>query len=111
MTLFGDGEDSRDYLYVEDIYQVILRTIEEKLSDVVNVASGKSYSIREIIQLIESAAKVNCLIDLKETPPLQEQRIKNMQFNPQKLNKLLKFKVHDVTWGIAQYLENLSVVR
>lgn len=49
ITLFGDGSERRDYVWVEDIYPVLCRMIDKKIEGVFNIATGQSYSLLEII--------------------------------------------------------------
>jgi UDP-glucose 4-epimerase len=52
--IHGDGLQTRDYTYVEDTSEAILRIYEfpETRGEVINIASGKEISIRDIIDLI-----------------------------------------------------------
>jgi UDP-glucose 4-epimerase len=50
--LHGDGSDSRDYIHADDVAEVILRAVRSRPSGIVNVASGKSRSIIEVIRTI-----------------------------------------------------------
>jgi len=56
-----DGTLIRDYIHVKDVARAILKCIELNSSNILNVASGKGYSIKEIIEL----TKQYKLIDIK----------------------------------------------
>lgn len=56
ITIFGDGLAERDYLYIEDAVDAIVRTVEQgPLNDVVNIGNGKGYSILEVLSAVERA--------------------------------------------------------
>lgn len=60
-TVWGDGNQARDYVYVSDCVDSLIK-IEEKISEVspltVNVGSGRGVSIREIAEkIIEISGK------------------------------------------------------
>ena len=50
LTIYGDGSSTRDYLYVEDLCDGILKSIESNLVGfkVFHLATGKETSIQEI---------------------------------------------------------------
>ncbi|MFT5207210.1 MAG: GDP-L-fucose synthase [Candidatus Omnitrophota bacterium] len=52
-VVWGTGEDIRDLLYIDDFIEGMLAAVE-KLSNYepINIAMGKTYSIKEIVQLI-----------------------------------------------------------
>lgn len=53
VTLFGDGSEERDYVWVEDLAPLTAALIEKKVAGVFNVATGKSSAILEIVSEIE----------------------------------------------------------
>ncbi len=52
-TLFGDGSQSRDFVYIEDVIQALLLVAKEEkaLGQQFNVGTGKSTTLLELIQL------------------------------------------------------------
>lgn len=52
VQLFGDGSDKRDHLFIDDLCRVIIKSIESGLTGVLNVASGRALSFREVAQEI-----------------------------------------------------------
>lgn len=52
-VVFGDGSQSRDFTYVEDLVQAILLILEKgKGSDVYNIGTGTEHSFNDMIQII-----------------------------------------------------------
>lgn len=60
IEVFGDGTQTRDLLYVDDLVKVICLVMEKSSfqGDVINVGSGVGYPIIEIIQQIAQALNV-----------------------------------------------------
>lgn len=59
ISIFGDGLAERDYLYIEDAVDAIVRTVEqEPMNDVFNIGSGRGRSILEVVSAVESALGV-----------------------------------------------------
>ena len=50
LSIFGKGEQTRDYVFVEDTVDALVRVLEAELptGDVTNVATGKERSVHEI---------------------------------------------------------------
>ena len=51
-TIFGDGGDLRDYLYVDDAATAIMKAAECRKSDVLNIATGHSVSLAATLGII-----------------------------------------------------------
>ena len=84
LTIYGDGLQTRDFIYVKDIVKANLLAYELG-SDIYNVALGHSTSILElaerIIDITNSKSKIQFL---KERPG----DIKHSRANPSKFNEL-----------------------
>lgn len=52
--IYGDGEQRRDFIYVEDICEIILNLLELNLkNEIINVGGGIALSVNESIKIIE----------------------------------------------------------
>lgn len=60
--VWGTGEEIRDFLYVEDLVEGCLLSLEKHAScDPINIGSGESTTIREIVRcILEKAGRSNC---------------------------------------------------
>ena len=56
ITLFGTGQETRDFIYIDDIIQAINIIIHKSdfNADIINIASGQQTSISHIINTIQS---------------------------------------------------------
>jgi nucleoside-diphosphate-sugar epimerase len=52
ISLFGEGEETRDHVYIDDVVQAIWGVIERGVSGLLNVASGSSVSFFEVAQAV-----------------------------------------------------------
>lgn len=52
IKLFGEGEDKRDHLYIEDLSAITRRSLEHRSRGVLNVATGESVSFFEVAQAV-----------------------------------------------------------
>ena len=57
-TVFGDGEATRDYVYVDDVVDAFVRAgnAEPWLTGVFNIGTGRQTSVNELHRLIAAAA-------------------------------------------------------
>jgi len=54
ITLWGDGDELREFIYVEDVVRIVASLLGTDHQGVVNIAAGKSYSFQNIIRILES---------------------------------------------------------
>ena len=69
-TIFGDGTQTRDFVYVKDVVQANMLAMESEnvKDDVFNVATGNSITILELLQKLKSITKTEN-IKHKFSPP------------------------------------------
>lgn len=62
ITIFGDGGQTRDFIFIEDVVRANILALESDVSGSFNIASGKGISIKElaenIIPLLNSDSKI-----------------------------------------------------
>lgn len=54
LTVYGSGEQTRDFIYVGDVVDAIVRAIEYSSSTILNVSTGISHSINEVVGMLEA---------------------------------------------------------
>ncbi len=60
ITVYGDGTDVRDYIYLDDVTRVIERMLAyEGEEHIFNVGSGEVYSLNQIIDKITKVANIS----------------------------------------------------
>ena len=69
-TIFGDGSELRDYVYVADVARAFLSAIEMKVDGIFNIAGGKSTSLKEVLEII-------IRISGKNIRPVYRERLKD----------------------------------
>ena len=108
ISVYGDGQDERDFITVQDVVKVILCEIATPRHHTVNIATGTSHTILEIAQCI--AKTIPCKIEL--VPVLEENRPKRaniMRFDITRLKtEFPEFTPTDLSEGIRQYLSGFD---
>ncbi len=68
MTIFGDGEQTRDFLNVKDVVQANIKAANKKdISGAFNIGSGTSITINKLMELLID--KSNIKANIKYGPP------------------------------------------
>ncbi|MDX6719414.1 MAG: UDP-glucose 4-epimerase [Solirubrobacteraceae bacterium] len=76
VPLYGDGAIVRDFVYVGDVVDVILRALEEgEGSATLNVGSGAGASLAEVIALIERISGLRAVIEQLPARSFDVQRV------------------------------------
>jgi UDP-glucose 4-epimerase len=52
VSIIGNGEESRDHLYIADAVEIVRRVIARSSTGLLNVASGHSITFRDLAELI-----------------------------------------------------------
>ena len=89
-TIFGDGNEIRDYIYVDDISAVITAVVQNPPSNnIFNVGTGRPHTSKEIIQA------VTCQFELPKVPILfQPRRLSDVCYS------LLDMAKFEKTYGL-----------
>ncbi len=65
----GDGRQTRDFVYVEDVAEAVVKALESEESGVFNVGTGKETSIMELADLLFEITGMNTGIDFSSPRP------------------------------------------
>ncbi len=66
-TLRGDGEEIRDYIYIDDLSDALVRTIDYNgAKTVFNIGSGEGYSLKRLIEVMDTVLSENHLPMVKK---------------------------------------------
>lgn len=88
MTVYGDGSQSRDFTYVEDIARGTIKGIHLDGFQVINLGNNKPYKLKEMIHLIEENLGKKAKI---KYAPFHKADIKKTWADIRKAKKLLKW--------------------
>lgn len=106
-TVFGDGEQTRDFTYVKDVVKALLLMLNEKtaLHDVYNVATGKRTTLNEDIRAFEKAMGKKLEI---EYFPARTGDIKDSYADITKLSSLGFTPEYSIEAGLNEYVKSES---
>jgi len=68
VSVWGNGSAKRDFMYVKDVVNALFQ-IMSKINGVINLGSGRIYSIKEIVNLLGEITEMNSSIDWDSEKP------------------------------------------
>jgi UDP-glucose 4-epimerase len=74
-TIFGDGEQTRDYVYVDDVVDANLRAAEADATGPINIGLGREKSVLDIVAILDANAPGGFQPDHAPERPGEVQRI------------------------------------
>ena len=102
VTIFGDGSVRRDYVAVGDVCEAVYHLLKASWDGVLNVATGVSFRIRDVVNLIAEVAGLRAPIDYASSTG---DTAGDLVFDVSKLKSVLRgvsFKTLDA--GITSYI-------
>ncbi len=51
-TIFGDGSQTRDFVYIDDIMKAMIKAVESPFAGTVNVGSGVLHSFNDVVSIL-----------------------------------------------------------
>ena len=104
-AVYGNGTQSRDFVYIDDVVEAIIRAAERDVQGIVNVGSGKAYSFNEVIDCI------NDLLGKRITPIYVDKPVNYLEktlADTARMKKILGMDPLDLKSGLQRYLQALD---
>jgi UDP-glucose 4-epimerase len=101
LTIFGDGQQTRDLIYVDDVVEALIRagTLPKIPSDPINIGTGRPVSIRELAEKIQRVCPIQGVeIVYRATRPGD---IRHSVATTDRMHQFLRFTAqHDLQRGL-----------
>jgi len=104
-TIFGTGEQTRDFIYVSDVAKANLCALSTGDYEIFNISTKTAITINDLLAIIRSIMKkdLTCLYG-----PKKEGDILHSVLNNSKAKELLKWEpAYSITEGLEEIVENL----
>ncbi len=69
VTVFGDGEQTRDFVYVDDVVDAFVRAADRGGGLVCNIGTGRETSVNELVAVMAERAGVEPRVDFQPLRP------------------------------------------
>jgi UDP-glucose 4-epimerase len=66
LTIFGDGSQARDFVYIDDIVRANILSLQSDCHDVINIATGEPQNLKQLIHCIEQTGTKSAHIHYRE---------------------------------------------
>jgi len=100
IVLFGEGEELRDYIEIDDLASLVVSAIKKNLQGNFNIVSGSSHSFRAIADIILSKTP-----DTKLVFAARQDEIFHRQYPTPRILNLLEQKPLDIVCSIEKYFK------
>jgi len=105
--IFGDGTQTRDFIYVDDVITAIINSTELSQQGIINVGSGVSISFNQVIEKIGNIVgkKINPVYVKKEL-----NYVEKLQADTKLMKNTLKINPLSIEIGISKFAKYLDII-
>lgn len=107
INIFGDGNQTRDFIYVKDIAKILFLCIKNDniTKEIINISSNVSISINELYEKLKHITKKDLKVNY-----LEERRgdIKHSLLNNSKLLNYINIKLTNINAGLEKTIEEIK---
>ncbi len=108
LNINGDGLQTRDFIFVKDVARANIAALFSSYQGVVNVATGKTVTLLELIEVLEKIAGYNCE---KIFNPAREGDIKHSAANTEQLINALNVRAeYSLEEGLRELISEKAEV-
>ncbi len=108
LTVFGDGQQTRDFIFVKDIARAnIFAALNLDKGEVYNIATGKHYTLLELIDILSKLFQYKPEIIFK---PVRAGDIKDSYADTSKINATGFKAQYNLEQGLQKMLEEMGVL-
>lgn len=106
ITVFGDGEITRDYLYIDDLSTLICQLLQHECwNETINVGSGVPTSLNDIVAALKKIHPQELILDHQ---PQRNFDLPYAVLNIDKLKRLIRTDIRPLAMGLQQTYDALK---
>lgn len=103
ITIWGDGNSVRDYIYVDDLAKVVVQLLRDNVTNsIVNIGSGRGYSVKEVIDVLKDVVNEEVKVEYTES---RKNDVSNLILDTTLLSSLVEMDLTPLNKGIRQFYE------
>jgi len=99
LLIHGSGEQTRDFIYVEDIVDAIYKSVEFCSSDILNISANVQNSINDLVELIK---RIHSSVEIEYTLPRKGDIMHSRLSNDKAVNELNWAPMYSLGQGIEK---------
>lgn len=101
LLVYGDGNSSKDYIYIDDLANIVFELVKEEINGIYNIGVGYGTSLNKIIEVIKNVT--NKSFDIQYTTQ-QKSDIPNFVLDIEKLKQVIgvEYDFKSIDYGIGR---------
>ena len=106
-VIFGDGTQTRDFIYVDDVISAIINSTELPQQGIINVGSGIPTSFNQVIE------KIGNIVEKKIKPVYVKKEsnyVEKLQADTKLMESTLKIHPLSIELGISKFAKYLNII-
>jgi UDP-glucose 4-epimerase len=104
LTVFGDGQQTRDFIYVGDVARANVAALTSEATGACNIATGQQTTLLDLIAVLSDITGNHCKVSHAEP---REGDIQHSLANPTKMNHQLGLKAEtNIRQGLINLIES-----
>lgn len=110
IVIYGNGKQRRDFVHVDDIVKIMRRIVYSDyfLNELLNLSSGESYSILDIIKRVEFLTGKKAILEFKKANSYE---VTGIKIDCSKASRDLRWAPMSLFEGIERTIEEIICLR
>ncbi|MBS3055595.1 MAG: NAD-dependent epimerase/dehydratase family protein [Candidatus Aenigmarchaeota archaeon] len=104
--IYGDGSQTRDFIYIDNIVDAILKSAEINFNGIIDIGTGEEISFSQLVDLIQKIVAKEIKPVYKATENVYAENIKANTILMKKILEIEPKKVDEGIKNFVHYLEN-----
>lgn len=101
ITIWGDGNSVRDYIYIDDLAKVVVELLHDNVCNkTVNIGSSVGYSVKEVINILKEAVEEDVNVDYT---PSRKNDVSNMILDTTLMKSMVNIELVPLKEGIRRF--------
>lgn len=109
LSMFGTGDQTRDYVFVKDIVNANLKALESQKGGTYNIGTGRETSLKQIVEYLEKVCGKK--VDVEHLPAIKGELMASCldaTLARQTLNWQVEYQIEEGLEQTINYLQNAS---
>ena len=105
IIVYGEGNNLRDFVYVNDVSKIIRKAVAKKLNNLLNIGTGKSVALGRVASIIRDALPFEVELIYDRRSPRADNRIKDIELDCTKLQTIFPdISMTELSLGVKRYV-------
>lgn len=106
ITVWGDGSNVRDYIYIDDLCEAVVQLLEKEVCNTtINIGSGQGASINDIIHVLKEVVNEEVKVDYQ---PARSVDVSHMILDTTRLQQYVNLKITPLREGIEAFYRQVK---